>query len=77
SIQHSKLTNESIAELTALSKKLSSQLLDTVGQRAAELEVRDAHKPEAHQRMRLGVYFFNEIPKKPEATGASVTPLRA
>jgi hypothetical protein len=59
SIHCSKLTPEAIAELDALTKKLGQQLLDEVNKRAAELEARDANKPEARQRMNFGMYFFS------------------
>jgi hypothetical protein len=59
SIHSNKLTAESIAELDALAKKLGLQMLNEVNKRAIELEARDADKPEAQQRMNLGVYFFS------------------
>lgn len=76
SIQHSRLTDDSIVELNSLAKKMGAHFLNTVGQRAAELEARDATNREAQQRMRVGIYFYNDIPKKPVATEASVTQLR-
>lgn len=54
-----KLTAESIAELDALAKHMGMQALDTVSKRAAELEARDADKPDARQRMNFGIYFFS------------------
>lgn len=59
SVRGNKLTPESIAELDALAKQLGSQALDAVNKRAAELEARDAEKPDARQRMNFGIYFFN------------------
>lgn len=59
SIRCDKLTPESIAELDALAKRLGMQMLDAVKNRAAELEARDADKPDAQQRMNLGIYFFS------------------
>lgn len=60
SIHGNTLTPESIAELDALTRKLGMQVLDTVNKRVAELETRDAGKPDAHQRMSFGVYYFSE-----------------
>jgi hypothetical protein len=76
SIQHSKLSDESIIELSALAKKMGGQLLDTIGQRAAELEARDAGNPNAQQRMRVGIYFYNDVPKGHEGREASVTSIK-
>ncbi|MDD5056836.1 MAG: DUF6502 family protein [Sideroxydans sp.] len=59
SVQGNKLTAESVAELEALSRKLGSQLLDTLRQRIAELEAHDASKPDAQQRMNCGLYFYS------------------
>jgi hypothetical protein len=59
SIHCNRLTSESVAELDALAKKLGMQVLDAVKQRASELEVRDANKPDAQQRINFGLYFFN------------------
>jgi len=59
SIRCDKLTPESIAELDALAKRLGMQMLDAVKNRAAELGARDADKPDAQQRMNLGIYFFS------------------
>jgi hypothetical protein len=59
SIQCNKLTPESIADLDAFTKKMGMQLLDAVTKHAAELEARDADKPDARQRMNFGIYFFN------------------
>ena len=59
SIHCNKLTPESIAELDELAKRLGMQMLDAVNKRAAELEARDTDKPDARQRMNLGIYFFS------------------
>lgn len=59
SVRCNKLTPDSIAELDALARQLGSQALDAVNKRAAELEARDAKKPDAQQRMNFGIYFFN------------------
>jgi hypothetical protein len=67
SIHCNRLTPESIAELDALTKKLGMQVLDEVNKRAAELETRDADKPEARQRMNFGMYFFNAERKDRES----------
>ncbi len=64
SIQANKLTAESVAELEALSKRLGTQLLDTLRQRAAELEARDANQPDAQQRMNCGMYFYSAAMKE-------------
>ena len=58
SVHCNALTPESITELDSLAKKLGMQLLDEINKRAAELEARDAGKPEAQQRMNFGLYFF-------------------
>lgn len=59
SVRCNKLTPESIAELDALARQLSSQVLDAINKRATELVARDAGKPEARQRMNFGIYCFN------------------
>ncbi len=59
SVRCKKLTPESIAELDALAKQLGMQVLDTVNKRAAELEARDAGKPDARQKMNFGLYFYS------------------
>ena len=59
SVRCNKLTPESIAELDALAKRLGMQALDAVNKRAAELEARDADKPDAQQKMNFGIYFFS------------------
>jgi hypothetical protein len=64
SVHSKRLTPESITELDALTKKLGQQLLDEVNKRAAELEARDAAKPDAHQRMNFGMYFYNADTKE-------------
>ena len=64
SIHCSKLTKESIAELDALAKRLGMQMLDEVNKRVAELEARDAGKPEAQLQVNLGVYFCSSETKK-------------
>lgn len=66
SIHCNKLTPESIAELDALTKRLGMQVLDEVNKRATELEVRDADKPDALQRMNFGIYFFSAEKKERE-----------
>jgi hypothetical protein len=63
-VHSKKLTTESISELDALTKKLGQQLLDEVTKRAAELEVRDAAKLDAHQRMNFGMYFYSADTKE-------------
>jgi len=64
SVHCNKLTPGSIAELDALTNKLGLQLLDAVNKRAAELETRDADKPDAQQRMNFGIYFYNAATKE-------------
>jgi Family of unknown function (DUF6502) len=59
SVHCNKLTPESIAELESMTRKLGLQMLEEVNRRAAELEARDADKPEAQQRMNFGIYFFS------------------
>ncbi len=59
SVHCNKLTPESIAELESMTQKLGLQMLEEVNRRAAELEARDADKPEAQQRMNFGIYFFS------------------
>jgi hypothetical protein len=59
SIHCDKLTAESIAELDTLAKRLGMQVLDAVNKRALELEARDVDKPDAHQRMNFGIFFFS------------------
>lgn len=64
SVQSNRLTAESIAELDALSRKLGMELLDAVHKRVNELEAQDAVKPDARQRMNLGIYFYSGDGKK-------------
>jgi hypothetical protein len=64
SIQCHKLALESVAELGALAEKLGMQVLDAVNKRATELEAYDADKPDAHQRMSFGVYYFSAEKKE-------------
>ncbi len=59
SVRCNALTPESIAELEAMTRKLGLQMLEEVKRRTAELEARDAGKPEARQRMNFGIYFFS------------------
>jgi hypothetical protein len=59
SVRRNKLTPEAITELNALSRRLGLQMLEEVNKRAAELQVRDANKPEAQQRMNFGMYFYH------------------
>lgn len=64
SVQCDRLTAESIAELDALARKLSLELLDAVNKRTNELEAQDAGNPDARQRMNLGIYFYSGDAKK-------------
>lgn len=59
SVHCNNLTPESIAELESMTRRLGMQMLEEVNKRAAELEVRDADKPEAQLRMNFGIYFFS------------------
>jgi hypothetical protein len=59
SVHCNKLTPESIAELEAMTRKLSRQMMEEVKIRTSELEARDADKPDALLRMNFGVYFFS------------------
>jgi Family of unknown function (DUF6502) len=58
-VQAGKLTPESVAELSALSRKQGLQVLNLVGKRAEELEERDRNNPDARLRMSFGIYNFS------------------
>jgi hypothetical protein len=57
-VSHSRLTEESVAELAELARQESLRALQAVHRRALELEVRDAGNPAARARINLGVYFY-------------------
>ncbi len=64
SVQFGRLTQESVAELSELSKRLGAQALETLSSRAADLEARDREKPDALQRINFGFYYFSDAQKK-------------
>jgi hypothetical protein len=57
-VSHSRLTEESVAELAELARQESLRALQAVHRRALELEARDAGNPAARARINLGVYFY-------------------
>lgn len=57
-VSHSRLTEESVAELAELARQESLRALQVVHRRALALEARDAGNPEARARINLGVYFY-------------------
>jgi hypothetical protein len=57
-VSHSRLSEESVAELAELARQESLRALQVVHRRALELEARDAENPEARARISLGVYFY-------------------
>lgn len=72
-VAHSRLSEESVAELAELARQESLHTLQVVHRRALELEARDAGNPKARARINLGVYFYTaegrgsrfEAPKRP------------
>ncbi len=58
-VSHSRLTEESVAELAELARQESLRALQVFHRRALELEARDADNPEARARINLGVYFYS------------------
>lgn len=59
SVTYEKLSEESVAELAALSKELGMQTLIEINKRAEILQTRDAQKGQANQRINFGVYYFS------------------
>jgi Family of unknown function (DUF6502) len=57
-VPHSRLTEQSVAELAELARQETLRALQVVHRRATELEARDAGSSEARARINLGVYFY-------------------
>jgi hypothetical protein len=58
SVYSGELSEESVAELAALSEKLGMKALREVDRRAAELRRRDAAGTDNGRRINFGIYFF-------------------
>ena len=63
-VHYGKLTEASVAELTALAREAGMRALQTVNRRAMQLQERDAGKPGAEQRMNFGVYFYSAATRR-------------
>jgi uncharacterized protein DUF6502 len=59
SVYYDQLSRTSVAELAKLAEELGMRALQTVNQRAAALERRDAKGNEATMRMNFGIYYFS------------------
>lgn len=66
SVYYDELSEESVAELGELSRRLGAEALEQVNQRALELQTRDASSGDATRRMSFGVYFYEEADRTPD-----------
>jgi len=60
SVFFSSLTTESVEKLREIAEHNGMQLLQDLNQKAIELQKEDLQKIDANQRMRLGLYWFQE-----------------
>ncbi len=60
SVYYAQLRSESVETLQTLSRELGMDALQRINRRAHDLQVADANRPDALQRMRFGVYFYHE-----------------
>ena len=57
-VHYNRLTEDSVAELDALSRQTLSDALRTINTRAAELQQRDADQHDATLRFRAGAFVY-------------------
>ena len=63
SVYYDQLTPESIEELSVLSRKESTRVLQKLNKHARKLQKRDSKTRDAKERMNFGFYFFNSDKK--------------